>query len=43
LAILPAAADEKKLEVKNVLPNINCTQAAERAENVVFDLGDLDR
>jgi len=32
----------KKLEAKYVLPNINRTQAAERAENAFFVPGDLD-
>jgi len=32
----------KKPEVKDVLPSINRTQAAERAENAVFVPGDLD-
>jgi len=27
---------EKELQAKHVLPNINCAQAAERAENAVF-------
>jgi len=31
-----------KLEAKDVLPNINRTQAAERAENGIFVSGDLD-
>jgi len=33
---------ETQLEAKDVLPNINRTQAAERAENAVFVPGDLD-
>jgi len=32
----------KKLEAKDVLPNTNCTQAAERAKNAIFGPGDLD-
>jgi len=32
----------KKLQAKDVLPNTNCSQAAERAENAVFVPGDLD-
>jgi len=32
----PAAQLKHKLEVKDVLPNINCTQAAERAEKCRF-------
>jgi len=31
-----------KLEAKDVLRNINCTQAIERAKNVVFVPGDPD-
>jgi len=31
-----------KLEAKDVLPNTHRTQAAERVENVVLVLGDLD-
>jgi len=31
----------KKLEAKDVLPNVNRTQAAERAENAVFVPGDF--
>jgi len=31
-----------KLEAKDVLPNINRTQAAEGLKNVVFVPGDLD-
>jgi len=31
-----------KLEAKDVWPNINRTQTAERAENAVFVPGDLD-
>jgi len=31
-----------KLEAKDVLPNINRTQAAERAEKAVFVPGGLD-
>jgi len=34
--------NNKKLRAKDVLPNINHTQAAERAENAVFVPGDLD-
>jgi len=30
-----------KLDAKDVLPNINCTQAAERVKNAVFVPGDL--
>jgi len=30
------------LDSKDVLPNINCSQAAERAENAVFVPGDFD-
>ena len=42
-ASFPALLGSKsKLEVKDVLPNINCTQAAERAENAVFVPCDLD-
>jgi len=33
---------DNKLEPKDVLPNTNRTQAAERAENAVFVHGDLD-
>jgi len=33
---------EHKLEAKDVLSNINCTQATEGAENAVFYLWDLD-
>jgi len=33
---------EKKLEAKDVLPNMNHTQATKRAENAVFVHGDLD-
>ena len=32
----------ERLKAKDVLPNINCMQAAERAENVIFVPGDLD-
>jgi len=32
----------KTIEARDVLPNINRTQAAERAENAIFDPGDLD-
>jgi len=28
--------NKRKLEAKDVLPNINCTQAAERAKNAIF-------
>ena len=31
-----------KLEAKDVLPNINRTQAADRAGNAVFVPGDID-
>jgi len=31
-----------KLDAKDVFPNINRKQAAERAENAVFVTGDLD-
>jgi len=31
-----------KQQAKDVLPNTNCTQAAERAKNAVFVFGDLD-
>jgi len=30
------------IESKDVLPNINRTQAAERVEDAVFVIGDLD-
>jgi len=48
--VVPSATQEgnywsqrKKLEAKNVLPNINRTQAADRAENAVFFVpGDHD-
>jgi len=33
---------EKTIEAKDVVPNINRTQAAERAEDTVFVAGDLD-
>jgi len=31
-----------KQQATDVLPNTNCTQAAERAKNAVFVFGDLD-
>ena len=45
LVALEALEDGKitlKLEAKDVLPNINCTQASKRAENAVFIPGDFD-
>ena len=40
--ILTEAKKTTKIEAKDVLPNINHTQATERAENAIFVPGNLD-